>query len=159
MLDYVYGYDEIVGKFVADLIPHCRERGLPAASKTIGVIDGEGRLIAGLVYHGYQPEAGVIEISAAALPGKYWLTRETIRRMYQYPFLQCQCQMVVQRVAATDERQLRQLAAYNFAFIRIPRLLGRDQDAVLCLLTYEDWAANKFNKRYKHHLPQFEEAA
>ena len=67
MLDYVYNYDELVARFVAMLIPHCR-RGF-GRCKTIGVIDDAGQLIAGLVYHNYDPEAGIIEISGAALPG------------------------------------------------------------------------------------------
>lgn len=152
MLDYVYGYDDVVSRFVAQLIPACGERGLPPASKAFGVIDEQGRLIAGMVYHHYDPQSGVIEMSGAALPGYQWLSRETIKRMYQYPFLQIGCQMVIMRVAADDQRLLRQLAALNYSFIRIPRLLGRDRDAVICLLTREDWEANKFCKRLKHHL-------
>ena len=96
MLDYVYGYDEIVADFVAQLIPHCH-RGFGPNIKAVGVVS-EGNLIAGLIYHNWDPEAGSIEISAAALPGQNWLTRETIKRMYQFPFLQLGCQMVVQRV-------------------------------------------------------------
>lgn len=160
MLDYVYDHDEIVADFVAALIPACRGRGF-GRCKTIGVVEG-GLLIAGLVYHNYDPDAGTIEISGAALPGHYWMTRETLKRMYQYPFLGCRCQMVINRVPADDERQLRQLAAYNYMFIRVPRALGRDKDGVLCLLTREDWEANKFNQRWKHHLgvePAIEEAA
>jgi hypothetical protein len=159
MLNYVYGHDEVVARFVAQFIPRCRERGF-GNCKAIGVLDGE-QLIAGLVYHNWEPEAGIIEMSGAALPGKQWLTRGTIARMYQYPFHVAHCQMLVQRNAATDERLLRQLAVYGYTFIRVPRMLGRDQDGVLCLLTYEDWASNRFNQRFKHHLvdAQLEEAA
>jgi hypothetical protein len=87
MLDYVYGHDEVVAQFVAQLIPECRERGFPPSSKAIGVIN-DGRLIAGLVYHNWNKTAEVIEMSGAAIPGKYWLTRETLKRIYRYPFLQ-----------------------------------------------------------------------
>jgi RimJ/RimL family protein N-acetyltransferase len=158
MLDYVYGHDEIVSHFVATLIPHCR-RGFGPAAKAIGVID-EGRLIAGIVYHNYDPEAGIIEISGAALPGTYWLSRETLRRMFQYPFHGCRCQMVVQRTPADDERLLGVLARYGYAFVTIPRLFGRDRDGVVCLLTREAWENNKFNQRLRHHVePALEEAA
>jgi len=150
MLDYVYGYDELVAKFVAGLIPEARSRGF-GRCKTIGIIQ-DIALIAGLVYHNFNPDAGTIEISGAALPGKAWLSRETLKRMYQYPFLGCHCQMVVNHVAAEDERQLRQLAVYGYSFITLPRALGRDRDAVRCQLTREDWEANKFNRRLKHHL-------
>ena len=103
ILNYAYGYDEVVAKFVADLIPAVRGRGFGNCT-TIGIVEG-GMLIAGLVYHEFNPDAGTIEISGAALPGHYWMTRETLKRMYQYPFLGCRCQMVMQRVPAEDERQ------------------------------------------------------
>ena len=85
-MDYVYGYDEIVSDFVAQMIPACQQRGFKNC-KTIGIIS-DVSLVAGLVYHNYNPDAGVIEISSAAIPGSRWMTRETVKRMYQYPFLQ-----------------------------------------------------------------------
>jgi hypothetical protein len=148
MLDYVYGHDAIVADFVAQLIPRCRERGFPATAKAIGIIE-DGALIAGVVYHNYEPEAQVIEISGAALPGKYWVTPETLKRSYSYPFIDCGCQMVVQRNSANDERLLGNLADLNYYFIPIPRMLGRDHDGVLCCLTYENWISNRFNQRLK----------
>lgn len=159
MLHYVYGHDEVVARFVAQLIPHA-QRGFENA-RAIGILDEEGKLIAGLVYHNYDPEAAIVEISGAALPRKQWLTRGTIARMYQYPFLTIGCQMVVQRTPADDTRLLRQLAAYDYSFIKIPRLFGRGRDGVVCCLTYEDWAKNRFNQRLKHHLTdaKLEEAA
>jgi len=151
MFSYVYDHSEIVAHFVAQLIPSCRTRGF-GRNQAIGIVDEAGHLIAGLVYHHYDPDAGVIEISGAALPGKQWLTRETLRHMYGYPFLICDCQMVINRVPADDERQLRMMAAFNYSLIRVPRMLGRDKDGVLGLLTREAWEANKFNQRLKHHI-------
>jgi hypothetical protein len=159
MLDYVYGHDELVANFVATLIPHCR-RGFGPHAKAIGVIDGAGRLIAGIVWHNWDPEAGIIELSGAALPHTPWLTRETLKRMYTYPFHVCGCQMVVQRTPADDTRLLGILAAYNYSFVAVPRLFGRERDGVICSLTREAWQENKFNRRLKHHLePALEEAA
>lgn len=157
MLDYVYGHDEAVARFVAQLIPHC-QRGFGPNIKAIGVIDGD-HLIAGIIYHNWDPEAGIIEISGAALPGKAWLSRETLRRMFQYPFLECGCQMVCQRTPADNEVLLGVLARYGYTFIKFPRLFGRDRDGVICHLTYEAWAANKFNRRLRHHVVALEEAA
>jgi hypothetical protein len=160
-MDYIYGYDEIVARFVADLIPAIRGRGF-SACKTIGIIDDGGMLVAGLVYHNWDPPAETIEISGAALPGKQWMTRETLKRMYQYPFLGVRAQMVINRVAFEDKRQLRMLAAYGYTFYQIANGLGRGKDLVIATLTREDWEANKFNQRLKHHLgvePPLEEAA
>jgi orotate phosphoribosyltransferase len=152
-LDYLYGYDEIVAKFVANKIPQVRERGFGGACKAIGVIDDE-RIIAGIVYHNYDPTAGVIQISVAAEPGSRWCTPGTLARLYQYPFHQLGCQMVIQLVAAVDERAQRQMAAMNHSLQIIPRLMGRDQDAVLGTLTYEAWTQSKVCRRYRHDVPQ-----
>lgn len=160
MLGYVYGHDEVIARFVAQLIPSCRARGL-GKCKTIGIVEG-GLLIAGLAYHNWNPDAGTIEISGAALPGHYWMTRETLKRMYRYPFFECGCQMVINCVPAEDERQLRMLAVFGYSLILVPRGLGRDKDLVLATLTREQWEDNKFNRRLNHHLgvePPMEEAA
>jgi len=149
MLRYVYGHDEVVAKFVAQLIPHCH-RGF-GKCRTIGVINEAGTLIAGIVYNNYDPDTEVIELSGGAIDPR-WLTRETIARMSRYPFLELGCQMVIQRTPIDDEKLLRQLAATNYSFIKVPRMFGRNRDGVLCLLTVEDWIANKFNKRFGHHL-------
>jgi hypothetical protein len=151
MLDYVYGHDALIAEFVSGLIPELHGRSLARSSKAFGVVNKDGVLIAGMVYHNWDPEAGVIEMSGASIDPK-WLTAETLKRMYQYPYLGLRCQMTFMRVAADNERLLRQLAAFNYAFIRTPRMLGRNKDAVLCQLTYEAWCENKICKRYKHHL-------
>jgi RimJ/RimL family protein N-acetyltransferase len=145
MLNYVYTHDELIARFVANLIPHAR-RGF-GRCKTIGVINDAGHLIAGIVFHNYNPDAGVIEISGAALPGVHWLSRRTLQRMFEYPFIACDCQMVVQQTPADNERLLGVLARYNYSFIPVPRMFGRDRDGVLCLLTREAWESNKFNRR------------
>jgi len=159
MLDYVYGHDELIADFVANLIPRCRDRGF-GKCKAIGVIDVEGRLIAGMVYNNWNPEAGVIEMSGACLPGKYWLTRETLRRIYRYPFQQCGCQLVIMQVSADDTVLLGVLLALGYELRPVPRLFGRDKDAVLCTLTDDAWKDNRITKRLADKKqPPLEEAA
>jgi hypothetical protein len=163
MLSYIYGHDQIVSQFVAALIPHCR-RGFGPNIKTLGVVDnGDGSLVAGIVWHNWDPEAQILEISGAAIPGAQWLTRETLKHMYRFPFHVCNCQMVVQRTPADDERLLYMLSRYDYAFVTVPRLFGRHRDGVVCMLTREAWENNRFNKRLKHHVkdaqPPIEEAA
>ena len=70
-------------------------------------------------------------MSGAGVARRYWMTRETLKRIYQYPFIQMGCQMVLMR-CAEDNPVLRTLAALNYTFIRVPRLLGRTKDAVVC---------------------------
>jgi hypothetical protein len=158
MLQYVYGHDDTVAQFVAQLIPSCAERGF-GKCRAIGVVEG-GLLIAGLVYHHWNPDAGTIEISGAALPGHYWMTRETLKHMYGYPFIVCGCQMVINCVPADDERQLYMMSRFGYSLIPVPRMLGHDKDGVLGLLTIEDWQDNKFNRWLaREQKPPLSEAA
>ena len=158
-LRYVFDRPDIVANCVAMMIPRCRARGFGKCS-AIGIIDEEGKLIGGIIYNQWDPEAGTVQIHGAAVHPR-WLTRETIRVMYTYPFHQLGVQMIWQLTPAEDVRLLRQLAAYDYSFIKLPRMFGREHDGVLCLLTYEDWANNRFNKRFRHHLRNvpLEEAA
>lgn len=157
MLDYVYGYDEIVANFVAQLLPAARGRSFGPYT-TIGIVKDD-QLVAGVVYNNYRRDAGVIEMTTAALPGSGWMTRETLRRIYQYPFLQLDCQMIMLHVADDNGPLLRQLAALNHAFITLPRMYGRDKDCILCLLTREAWEDSKFNRRLGSHNEPLERAA
>ena len=145
MLRYLFGHDEAVAKFVVALIPHNHGRDFGRV-RTIGVLDEDGRLIAGIVYGNWDPGAGVIEIAAAAIHPR-WLTRRTIELMYRYAFEGIGCQMVVQRTPADNERLLRQLAVGGYNFYLVPRLFGRDRDCVICTLTKEAWETSKFIRR------------
>lgn len=146
MRDYVYGHSEVIAPFVAELIPHCR-RGFGPNIQTMGVIDEAGNLLAGIVWHNWDPDAGIMELSGAALPRSNWLTRRTLERMYGFPFNECGCQMVVQRTPADDLNLLGLLAAYGFSFVTVHRLFGRDRDGVIATLTREAWLSNRFNRR------------
>jgi hypothetical protein len=156
MLRYAYEHHEQIARFVAAMIPHVRARGF-GPCKAIGVVDGNNELIAGLVYHHLSPEAGIMELSIAALPGRRWLTRTTIAVMGFYPFVQCGYHMLVCNVRAADTRVLRQLAAVGFMLIKYPHMFGKNDDGVTCLLTVDDWKASKICKRV--HLTDERKAA
>lgn len=117
----------------------------------MGVID-KGQLICGIVYHNYNPEAGVIEISGAAKHGR-WLTRPVLWAMYNYPFNDAGCQLVVQR--SSEKNQMwngrglpRMLKAYGFVETRIERLRGRDAAEIIFTLTDDAWASNGFHREH-----------
>jgi RimJ/RimL family protein N-acetyltransferase len=157
-MKYLLDQHELVANFVAAMIPDIAARGF-GACRAIGIVDDKDELVAGLVYHKLNPEAGTIEISGAALPGKFWATPQTLQLLHGYPFGQCGCQMVMMRVRASNERLLRQLKALGYIFIGVPRWFGRDDDGVLCLLTDEAWRSNKITSRLHRDLKQHEKAA
>lgn len=143
-LQYLYNQDKLVAGFVAAMIPRLAGRGF-GPCRAIGICSNN-ELIAGVVLHELSPSAGTMAMSAAALPGRTWITRDTLR-LFAYPFEQCGCQMLVNHVPASDQRQQRMLGALNYQFVRVPRWFGRHEDAVFALLTKEDWLASKLCQR------------
>jgi RimJ/RimL family protein N-acetyltransferase len=159
MLDYVFGHDQLVAEFVASLIPECRERGF-GKCKAIGIVNEKGQLLGGLVYRNWCPEVGTIEISGAAVPGTNWLSRRTVNIMYDYPFYQVGCQMVIKTTMADNFIVLRIMAAVGFSLHTIKRLGGRDRDGVVGTLTVEQWEESPYNvKRRRPEATAEKEAA
>ena len=143
-MQFLYGHDDAVTSFVAQLIG--REVRSFGRYKAIGVLDEDGRLIGGAVYSNYDPAAGVIEGSIAAIDRRFF-SREAFRRILEYVFIGCGCQMLYARVRADNEHLLSQLARLNFNFTLIPRMYGRDDDGVVVTLTDDQWLDSKLARR------------
>ncbi len=120
--------------------------------RAIAVGHGD-QLAAGLIYHNYDPDAGVVEISAAAWM-KGWLTRHVLGVMYGYPFNDVGCQVVVQRVSDEDTAQHRMLTAFGFERYRIPRLRGPDAADNIFVLTREAWAGDNLRRLARERAAQ-----
>lgn len=120
--------------------------------RAIAVVDGE-RLAAGLIYHNYDPDAAVVEISAAAWV-KGWLTKPVLSAMYGYPFDAVGCQAVVQRVSDADTVQHRMLTAYGHERYRIPRLRGPNAAENIFVLTREAWGADNLRRLARERIAQ-----
>jgi hypothetical protein len=109
---------------------------------TMGVFDGDNRLIAGVVYHNWQPDAAVIEISAGS-DNRRWLTRPVLRAMFDMPFDLLRCQAVIAR-HSENRKHLRRMwtAVGGFEHV-VPRLRGKYEPAeVLTVLTDDAWFAS-----------------
>jgi RimJ/RimL family protein N-acetyltransferase len=135
---------DMLSKWVADLIWPGKGRDF-GNCQTMAVLDEE-TLICGIVFHNFEPDSGVIEISAASTSSR-WLTRETLRKMFAYPFEECGVQAVIMRCDPDDAALRRMLTAYGFEMYVIPRLRGRDKDENVFILTDDNWASNKFNRK------------
>lgn len=144
MLTFIYQHDEEIAQFVAQFDP--RGRAAMVNCKSIGVINENGDLIAGMVYFNYDKEAGVIEMGFAATDRRFF-NRTTWKRMFEYPFIELGCQMMVARVRADDEKLLGMLARMNFNLTLIPRMFGREEDGVIATLTDDQWLDSWLAKR------------
>jgi RimJ/RimL family protein N-acetyltransferase len=142
MIEFVYGHDKEVTQFMAQLIPSGDDI---SRCKTIGVVDQDGSLIAGMSYFNYDPDAGTMEWGVASTTPR-WLSRTTYRRMFEYPFIECGCQMLRTYARIDNERILSLLARMNFNFTIVPRWFGRAEDGVLCTLTDDQWLDGRIAK-------------
>lgn len=134
-MDLLYGHNEAVAAWVAAHIPGC-ERGFDRPV-SIGVLEGE-RLIGGTVFHNWNPEAGVIEMSSAGTSPR-WLGRKMLKAIFGYVFDQVGCQLVVMRVSERNSRMIEIAERFGFDGHLIPRLRGRDEAEWIFTLTDDQW--------------------
>lgn len=112
---------------------------------TLAVGD-DSALIAAVVYHNYQPEAGTIEITCAAIKRR-WMTREIIKAAFDMPFKILGCQAVLARHSIDNKEPRHIWQAIGAKEYIIPRLRGKDMpDEAIAVLTDDDWKASRFNQ-------------
>jgi hypothetical protein len=136
----LYGHSADVAAFVARLIPGC-ERGF-IACQAIGFLGSDGVLEAGVVYHNWNPESQVIELSAASLHRK-WVTRERLRAIFDYPF-SIGCRLAISRQSEHNTRARRIWCSLGSDEYVIPALRSPTEAEVICVLTKEKWHSSKF---------------
>ena len=144
----LFGHSDAVERFVAGLIPRCADGFGPC--QAIGVIDNDGRLLAGWVWHGWDPSAETMEFSGASLT-PHWMTQDILHKLFSYAFDEVGCQMVLTRNSEGNKRLHRQLARYGFTRWDVPRLFGRGENGVFWTLTDNSWRANNFHPGTKSH--------
>lgn len=134
MSDLLFGHTADVAAFVAQF----GERVDFGKCQAIGFLNPEGVLEAGVVYHDWNPEAEVIEMSGASVNPR-WLTRERGRLIFDYPFHQIGCQAVYTRTTPGNKAVRRIMKAVGSNEYELPRLLGRDKSLIISVLTAERW--------------------
>ena len=131
-----------VGNFVSELIWGEPDMFGPFCSLAIA---DDRRLVAGVIYHNYQPHEGTIEISCASIIRK-WMTRDVIVTAIDMPFKELDCQAIVAR-HSKDAKHIRHIwNALGAKEYEIPRLRGKDDPPeIVSVLTDDAWAVSKFN--------------
>lgn len=138
------GYAEAV-QFVCERIGEC-----PVGWEigTVMLVADDDRILAGVLFHNWQPGNGVIQISAAS-DSKRWLTRPILKDMFSYAFAEIGAQAVVACMDA-GRPLARIFEAYGFTKHEIPRLRGRDKAEAVMVLGDDQWKANGFHKEMRH---------
>ena len=129
----------VVG-FVAE---RCNIRADFGHCRTAGIFDGS-RMVAGVVFHNWSPEYGVIEVSAAADDPR-WARRDVLKQLLGYVF--SIAQLCVARTDEDNHRVRRLWVAFGASETIIPRLRGREAAEVVLTLPDDAWAASKLNRK------------
>lgn len=134
-MSLIYGADEYVSKWVAERIPHVTTFGPCSA---IGVASGD-RLIAGMVYHDFQPDFGTIQLSMAA-DSPMWARPETCKGLLEYPFEQLDCFKVWTATPIDGEAALKVNLHVGFKKEAVlAHHFGRKRHGVVCRMLKPDY--------------------
>ena len=103
MIVPVYDHSDAVKVFVA--------KGLWGGRRSIegyglGFATEADGLVAGIVYHNFDPDGGVIELTAYSTR-RDWLNRNNLRAVFSYPFEQLGVRLCVARISENNTRTLR----------------------------------------------------
>lgn len=117
----------------------------PMSDGTVMAVEDGGQIIGACLFHNWQPDEGVIELTSASLSPR-WLSRPVLRAMFGYAFDGLGCQAAVMRVDPANTRMCRIASAFGFKRYDIPRLRGRNKAEALFILGDDDWRAGRFSK-------------
>lgn len=109
---------------------------------SMGVFDDDGTLVAGTIYHNWNPESGVIELSSASTTPR-WLTRRVIAAMFGLPFDRFGARMVALRVSEHNDRMRGIARRFGFHEAVIPDLRGPGEDECIYTLSSDGWNNHK----------------
>lgn len=137
----VTGFDEPIARWVAERIPGCDGFGLCTA---IGVSDSRGNLVAGVVFHDWQPTYGNIQVSFAADRAD-WLTPNLLRGILSYPFDQLQCNRITSLTPKKNRRARQFLTKFGFRHEGTIRSGFGADDAIISGLMRTEWKAHRLN--------------
>lgn len=136
-------HDREVIEFVSRMLWPDGEGAFEENARAIGCLDRQNRLIAGGVYHNWNPANGTIELSFAATTPR-WATQSAVSGFLAYPFLDCGCQMIVSVVSENNYRVRKLLSGVGFKHHIISRLYGKDEAGVIYTLTDDDWQSGRY---------------
>lgn len=148
----LYGHSAEVADWVGRRIPYVAKRLARdptvspfGAAQAIGVIDAAGSLIAGVVYHGYDPDCPSIEMSFAAATAK-WLTRDLICELLRYPFEGLGCRRVTACTPRRATSARRFIDRFGFKREGCVRFAFGSDHAIISGLLASEWAQSRFNR-------------
>ena len=103
-----------------------------------------GGLVAGTLFHSWQPDSGVIELTSASTDRR-WLTKTVVKAMFHMAFAMIGAQLVALRVSERNAGMVAIAQRFGFQGTLIPRLRGRDESEWIFTLSDDDWRASRWS--------------
>lgn len=138
----LFGCTDLMAAWVRARIPFMDPDGF-GPCQAIGVVDGEGRIIGGVVFHGWNQHYRSIEMSSAADSAK-WLSRRIISGILSYPFAQIGCERLSSVTRPEDARTRHLLEGIGMTFEGTGRKVFGDHDGVSYSLLKDEWFSGRF---------------
>lgn len=128
----LFGADETVAAWVARSIPGYT---VGPGARALGVVQG-GDLIAGAIYERYN---GVhMEVAITARTGAPWATRQTLKHLFGYPFVQMQCEAITALVPMTNLESLNLATKLGFEMEALVKFAAPDGSPMVVLKMFRD---------------------
>ena len=145
---------EHIGNWVSAETSNTGEIGFNGNYCAIGVMD-KNRLVAGFVYHDWNPEYKTISMTLSSTSPR-WCNRRIIDGLLNYPFVELGVQRITVLVNENNPASLR--LAEGVGFKResvIERGAGPYGDIIVLRLFIEEWRSGKFHRisHDEHSLP------
>ncbi|CAB4139856.1 hypothetical protein UFOVP353_59 [uncultured Caudovirales phage] len=129
-----WGKSDFFAKWTEERIPHVTDFGPCAA---LGVVSGD-KVLAGVVFHDYQPDFKTIQLSMAA-DSPRWATRNIIKELLSYPFFQLGVEKVWTSTPHTNERAIKFNKGIGFKQEAVLAKHFGDRHAVVCRIFKKDY--------------------
>lgn len=114
--------------------------------KTAGLGVWAGQNLRGaVVFHDYNPEAGVMCMSGAGDRG--WYTLGLIYKAHRYVFDEAKCQLSVMQVSENNDLMKKTAEHFGYEGVLIPRLRGRNEGEMIYTLPDDKWREHPLTLR------------
>lgn len=114
---------------------------------TIGFANEKEGLVAGFVYHNYNPHAGTLEVSGYS-SRRDWANKSVVALIFgDYPFIQLDCRLLVARHSEHNKRVRRIWTALGATEYLIPELRGEGEAEVIAVLSKDNFIKSKFMRK------------
>lgn len=109
-------------------------------------VEHEGDVVAGFVFHNWDPASGTMEMSGASTTPR-WGTRYVVRAGMEYVFDTCGCQMLYTKQRLDNRAARSGLLKLGGSEVIVPRMFGRETHGTIVTLTDDQWRSSRFGGR------------